>query len=49
MAQVEVFIGVFSRNVGDFVLLGKLSLVASLIHFDGHGDQNGLVIGNSIY
>jgi hypothetical protein len=37
MAQVEVFIGVFSRSVGGFVLLGKLSLVATLIHFDGHG------------
>lgn len=38
-----------AEALGGFVLLGKLSLVASLIHFDGHGDQNGLVIGNSIY
>jgi hypothetical protein len=29
-----------------FVLLGKLSLVASLIHFNGH-DQSGPVTGNS--
>jgi hypothetical protein len=37
-----------AKALGRLCSTRKASLIASLIHFDGHGDRNRLAIGNSI-